>query len=478
MNLEQLKVKHAGIVQQMQDMLAASPDGFSDEDQKKYDSLVADAGKVLKQIENVETALKAQATAADMANRPAPVLERKTQAASVVLDAQGQQLSANQPKAVVIPAQVKRWGNSLKSFKGADADVRAYKAGMWFLAARGNAKAAKWCSEHGLPVSWFEDGQTEGSNTAGGYLVYDELDNAIIDLKAQYGVFRKNARLVPMSSETKSRPRRTGGLTAYFPGESTAGTTSLKSWDKVQLIAKKITVLAKMSNELAEDAVISVADDLVGEIAYAFAYKEDICGFIGDGTSTYGGIIGVTQRLIRTACTGGVGTGAVTSGSGLYRYDTGYAWSNVALADIGAMMALLPTYARLGAKLFCSPAFYEGVMIPLLSAAGGNAIRDLQDGAMGYRYLGYLVELCEVMQATAAINTIPLIFGNLQQAADFGDRRQTTIAFSEHATVDSVNVFESDETAVRGTERFDINVHDVGSSSTCGPVVGLIAHTG
>jgi HK97 family phage major capsid protein len=480
--LQKLKDKHSGIVKQMQDMLAASPEGFSDEDQKKYDAFVVDADKTLKQIENTEVALKADADAQAMANRPAPVMERKTQAASIVLDAQGQQLSANQPKAVVIPAQVKRWGNSLKSFKGVvdgvPADVRAYKAGMWFLAVRGNQRAAKWCSEHGLPVNWFEDTQSEGVNTDGGYLVYDELDNAIIDLKVQYGVFRRNARLVGMTSETKSRSRRTGGLTAYFVGESQAGTKSKKTWDRVQLIAKKLMVLTKMTNELSEDAIISTADDLVQEIAYAFAYKEDISGFIGDGTSTYGGIIGVIQKLIRTACTGGVGTGAVTAGSGLYRYDTGNAWSNIALGDITAMMALCPSFSRLGAKHYCSPMFYNSVMVPLLVAAGGATVRDLENGPASEKFLGYPVEFVEAMPTTAATNTVPLVFGNLQQAADFGDRRQTTLATSDSAVIDGESTFEQDEVALRGTERFDANVHDVGSSSTTGPVVGLIAHTG
>jgi hypothetical protein len=49
-----------------------------------------------------------------------------------------------------------------------------------------------------------------------------------------------------------------------------------------------------------EDAIISIADDLAEEIVYAFSLKEDQCGFIGDGTSTYGGIVGCQrpdQRL-------------------------------------------------------------------------------------------------------------------------------------------------------------------------------------
>ena len=76
-------------------------------------------------------------------------------------------------------------------------------------------------------------------------------------------------------------------------------------------------------------------------------------------------------------------------------------------------------------------------------------------------------------------------FGNLAMAARLGDRRQTTIHMSEHA----LNAFEQDEVVIRGTERFDIVVHDVGDPTptapsaaprstqigyTAGPIVGLM----
>ena len=66
-----------------------------------------------------------------------------------------------------------------------------------------------------------------------------------------------------------------------------------------------------------------------------------------------------------------------------------------------------------------------------------------------------------------------LYFGDLSLAASFGDRRSTTIQVSEHATINSGNVFEQDEIAIRGTERFDINCHDTGDSSEAGPIVSL-----
>jgi hypothetical protein len=60
------------------------------------------------------------------------------------------------------------------------------------------------------------------------------------------------------------------------------------------------------------------------------------------------------------------------------------------------------------------------------------------------------------------------VFGDLSLAADFGNRRATTIAMSEHSE------FDTDEIGVRGTERFDINNHSVGDTTNPGPVVGLV----
>ena len=470
--LKELRSKYQVAVEKMQGIADSAEDAFSEEQQTEFDSLKAEAESLQKQIENQETLLKTQAEAERLANAPeAPVLDRQVPADDVV----NEHVTAQKESSIIIPSNVKRWGGQLKAFKGEGADLRAYKAGMWLSAVKGSVRAIQWCTDHGMPMQWLNIA-TEGTNTAGGYLVYDELDNAIIDLKNEYGVFRRNARMVPMTSDVKNRPRRTGGLTAYFVGEGTAGTESTKAWDKVSLVAKKLMVLTKVANELNEDAIISIADDIISEIAYAFAYKEDECGFNGDGTSTYGGITGVRNSLISEACTGGVGTGAVTAGSGLTRYDTGYAYSNMALTDITAMMTKLPSYARMGAKFYMSPLIYDTI-VGLIAAAGGNTIGSWQAGAVGQKFLGYPVELAESMPSTAAINQVAILFGRFDQAADYGDRRQSTISMSEHATVGDVSVFETDEIAIRGTERFDINVHDVGSSSTAGPVVGLITHT-
>src|SRR5258708_6364952 len=87
--------------------------------------------------------------------------------------------------------------------------------------------------------------QRENVNVSSGFLVPDEFQNDLIDLREKFGVFRQNAKIVPMASDTRSDPRRVNGVTAYFVGESTAANLSDKQWDRVRMTAKKLMVLTK-----------------------------------------------------------------------------------------------------------------------------------------------------------------------------------------------------------------------------------------
>ena len=102
----------------------------------------------------------------------------------------------------------------------------------------------QYCKDHGIELK----AHNEGTNTSGGYLVPIEFSNDMIDLREQYGVIRRLAKVVPMASETKLVPRRKTGLTAYWVGEAVAATESTKGWDQVQLVAKKLACLALYSS--------------------------------------------------------------------------------------------------------------------------------------------------------------------------------------------------------------------------------------
>jgi HK97 family phage major capsid protein len=228
-------------------------------------------------------------------------------------------------------------------------------------------------------------------------------------------------------------------------------------------------VLTKYSNELNEDAVLNIGDDLAGEIAYAFALKEDQCGFTGDGTSAFGGIVGVVNALKNLdPSPPNIAGLVVSSGSG---YATSY--NSIVLSDFNKVVATLPEYADVPgeAKWYVSKFFWGSVMQKLATAAGGNSVADLNAGALEKSFLGYPVVVSQVMPKVSATNQICALFGNLRLGSRLGDRRLTTISMSEHA----LNAFEQDEIVIRGTERFDIVVHDVGNNAgTAGPIVGLI----
>ena len=339
---------------------------------------------------------------------------------------------------------------------------QAYTAGMWFKATIfGNAEAIDWCKNRGIAVT---KAQGEGVDSAGGFLVPEELLANIIVLREKYGVFRRECQVIPMGSDTLNWPRRVGGLTAYFTGENQSATESQAQWDNVNLTAKKLAILTRMSNEIAEDAVVSIADWLVGEIAYGFAVKEDQTGFTGDGTSTYGGIRGVTNQLVNT------GT------FGLYQTSSATLTSLVS-KDFMGVMGLLPQYAIDGAKWYMSQQMFYSAAGAVLAAAGGNKVEDLQAGirrAAGTSVdlenpllLGFPVVISQALP-TAAVSTgqVQFLFGNLNKAAALGERRGVTIRRSDH------RYFENDQIGLLGTERFDINVHDVGSSTVAGPMVG------
>jgi len=273
-----------------------------------------------------------------------------------------------------------------------------------------------------------------------------------------------------MSSDVRSDPRWVSGLTAYFVSEGGAGTTSSGTRDRIQLTAKDLMVLSTMSNNLSADAAIDIGDQLAGDIAYAFANKEDECAFNGDGSSTYGGIVGVRSKLQDV-------DGAGTDSAGLVTQATGSTWGAIVLADFNSVIGTLPQYADTSNAVWvCHKTFYETVMSKLALAAGGVTAAEISSG--GDRrprpsFLGYPVEFSQVFPSTTAVTTVSCTLGDHSLGARFGDRQQESIMFSEHATVNSSSVFERNDIAVRGTERFDINVHDAGDASNAGPIVGL-----
>jgi HK97 family phage major capsid protein len=356
---------------------------------------------------------------------------------------------------------------SVKHIKGEtkkEAETKAYRFGRFLMAGVFNhQKSVDWCKDNGIEIK----AQIENVNEYGGVLVPPEFDRMLIDLREQYGVFRRNARVTPMNSDVKVIPRRNTGLTAYWVGEAQEITRSTKTWDSVQLVAKKLAALVAYSNELNEDAIINLGDDLASEIAYAFALKEDQAGFLGDGTSAYGGIVGLLPKILGLHAT-------IANIAGL-KVGTGNLYSEITLNDFIGAQGLLPVYADSPrAKWFMHKSVFYNVAARLEAAAGGVTATEIREGFRRPTFLGYPVEFVQVMPSVEANSQIFAVFGDLSLAATLGDRRRTTLF------TDPYSLSSTDMVQLRGTERVDIIVHDIGNADAtaanrvAGPLVGLI----
>ena len=353
---------------------------------------------------------------------------------------------------------------------GYTAEEKAYRFGQYALAKAGVDlpgqyrfdNSMRFCRDQGLFNASHLEG---GSDTTGSHLfVPEEFGTDLIRLREEYGVARQLCKNVTMSSDTRTDPRWSSGLTAYFTGEGAAATTSTLVHNQVRLTAKKMTVLSTYSSELSEDSVIDFGSTLASEMAYAEALKEDQCLIDGDGTSTYGHIVGL-KKSFSNNLTLGTAPG--------YRDATGTTWAAMVIADITTLISVVPVYAQQGMKFLCSSQFYYQVMVPLLNAAGGVTGTELQEGFRRPMFQGIPVMFSQVMPIATATSGVMLMLGRFDLAASFGDRRRMTLEFSKEATVDSVNLFTNDLIAIKSTERIDINVHSFGSDTLAGPIVAL-----
>jgi HK97 family phage major capsid protein len=443
--IKEAAIAAAKAARDMRDKADQENRGFTEEEALKFDQLTKEARRLEKEGDRQEELEAIEA-------RLAAPKDKKTEVEF-----------ANGAKIEVVDNLKLYRAGQLRSFKGPEATKNAYTAGKWLMATIMNqAEARQWCRDHGVEIRV----QTEGVNTAGGFLVPDVMERAIIDLREEYGDFRRNCRVMTMSSDHSIVPRRTGGVTAYFIGETTEITASDKAWNQVELTAKKLGALTRMSTDLSEDSVINVADDLANEMAYAFAAKEDACGIDGDGTSTYGGMLG-----IRTVMIDGVHLGSYVEAAA-----AGDNWSELDASDLTNVMAALPKYARKGAKWICSPTCKAAVFDRLALAAGANTAASIAAGALP-AYAGYpIVEMAAMPSddSSAALNDkIMLLFGNLAMASTLGDRRGITMKVSDQRYI------EYDQIGIQATERFCIVNHDIGgaAATTRGPIVGLLGTT-
>lgn len=360
--------------------------------------------------------------------------------------------NAGRFSALKVPAKAKNHG-ALQAFKGPDAQRDAYVAGNVILAGiYGSEPATQFCRNHGLQVN---ASLTTGTNSTGGFVVPEEMQQTLIRLREERGVFPQFANRIPMGADIIRVPRLLADVTAYWVGEGIEITASDPTLGEAELMARKIAALTKVSSELDEEAVIDIGDMVTTSMAYAMADKIDDAAFNGDGGSTYGGVVGLKNALDTAAI-----TNAVSGNTGALTLD---------LDDFEAVMGSYPQYMGANPRWFMHSAVYYASAFRLMNAAGGNTNVTLANGVMTPMLLGYPVTFVQVMPSTtgASVSTILAYFGDLRLGAAYGVRR------SARVEVSTERYFELDMIGIKTTERVAINVHERGSTIRTRPIVAL-----
>ena len=329
-------------------------------------------------------------------------------------------------------------------------------AAAWLADMIGDATTAHALYNKGADVLPIVKAASEGVNATGGALVPDETAPFILAYRDR-AVFRQNASVYPMASDSLTVTRRVGGVSTAFVGENQQLVESNAVFDAVSFMAKKLAGFGKFSTELAEDSATNVVNYFLQDVGSALGLREDDCGFNGDGTSTYAGMTGITVRI----ADGTHSAGPVTAAS------THKTFALLDATDLQNLMAALPDRFWPNAKFYIS-AYGAASFFARLGAAGGGFQVSGVGPARTMSYGGVEIITTPKLPGSGDQSTKAMIlFGDLSSAAALGSRRELTLMVSDQ------KYLEFDELAYRCTERFDCVTHNLGDGTNAGAIVAL-----
>lgn len=309
-------------------------------------------------------------------------------------------------------------------------------------------------------------GFTESTMESGGATVPDYLEANVQELALSYGLARKLCRYVRTPTDNYARPRVTGDIRFYYPGEAASGTddSANRTWDQIKGTVKKGYGLAKVTKELQADSVVDIMEDAMRSLMRSATKIEDDTLFNGTGAgaaspATYiPGVRGIVNIFGTTATDD---SRSVTGGDTMAAHT---------LANLMTLMGLPGNFGGGQNNVFiCSPVALTNILFRLGLSQGGATYAEYQNFGAVPRILGRPVIVTEVMNKTVSLGSdlTDVLYGDVSLTATFVERQGIEIDVSEHV------YWTTDEVGVKCTVRHDINVHDLGSTTAQGPLGAL-----
>ena len=165
---------------------------------------------------------------------------------------------------------------------------------------------------------------SEGSDPAGGFLVPEEFKILMFKRAVEASVIRPFATKIPMGTDTLNLPLLNdtthteagglfGGVIVHWTEEAGSKTLTDPVFRRVKLIAKKLTGLTYVSDELLADSAIALEALLIELFGTAIAWYEDEAFIDGSGVGeplgwmNSGALISVTRNTLASIVAADIG---------------------------------------------------------------------------------------------------------------------------------------------------------------------------
>jgi HK97 family phage major capsid protein len=251
----------------------------------------------------------------------------------------------------------------------------------------------------------------EGIDSAGGFLVPEDMQTEIIKKVATQTVMRQQARIVTTSRDSVKWPRikyttdniYTNPVRLSWVGEPTTDISEATNPDFGQLDIQVNTAMSnlKLSNDLIDDSAVDIEMMIAGFFGESFALGEEAAFWTGTGAGQPLGVLA---------------TNSVDSTDGVASVNSGSA-STLLSAGLINLWGALPTQYERGARFYWRKSTEE-VIRELVNSTSGDYEWPVvnQVGQLGQAeptLLGFPVTRIEFAPAIAG-DAFPILFGQLQ----------------------------------------------------------------
>ena len=257
-----------------------------------------------------------------------------------------------------------------------------------------------------------------GTNKDGGFTVVPSLDKTILKLLTDNSVFRQNATVMSISSQSYEQLVSVGGTSAAWASETdTRSETNTSELVKVTISLDTLYAFPKTTQELLDWSDFDVSGWLSSEVAQEMGDKENAAFWNGTGTGQPKGLL--------TYTTAGTVDGVRAFGT-IQETETATA-DTITGDDLITFQHTLATPYRTSAKFYCNDAML--LKIRKLKDTDGNYLwrAGIQEGASS-TLLGKPIEIDN--QITDDL----IVYGDLARAYKIIDHTSGTRMIRDNVT--------------------------------------------